>query len=257
LISDVYLLALKLQQEVKIAETKLAEAELRITDRATLICDQDKELKIAHTKLKEVKDHYEDEKVQIGGYREENKVKLANYGTKNARIRNIHGSLSMVFLYFFLTFFSTYTLILRPKDHIVFRSWRLYSRVLFGHVKLASTAIFLHAFVLISFISHGTCMHNLNLLSFLSAVRMEKVRDMTELLCNVVPRIPAAATILALNYLVLLEVTFISVSVLASIDVILYDLLEFQVVGFVLSEFREIGIGASISQNRACFDDYI
>jgi hypothetical protein len=47
--------------KVKIAETKLAEAELRITDRATLICDQDKELKIAHTKLKEVKDHYEDE----------------------------------------------------------------------------------------------------------------------------------------------------------------------------------------------------
>jgi predicted nucleic acid-binding Zn-ribbon protein len=47
--------------KVKIAETKLTEAELRITDQATLICDQDKELKIAHSKLKEVIDHYEDE----------------------------------------------------------------------------------------------------------------------------------------------------------------------------------------------------
>jgi UDP-2,3-diacylglucosamine pyrophosphatase LpxH len=46
--------------KVKIAETKLTEAELRITDQATLIYYQDKELKIAHSKSKEVTDHYED-----------------------------------------------------------------------------------------------------------------------------------------------------------------------------------------------------
>jgi hypothetical protein len=47
--------------KVKIAETKLTEAELCITDQAALICDQDKDLKIAHSKLKKVTDHYEDE----------------------------------------------------------------------------------------------------------------------------------------------------------------------------------------------------
>jgi hypothetical protein len=47
--------------KVKIAETKLTEAELRITDQATLICDQDKELKIEHSNLQEVTYHYEDE----------------------------------------------------------------------------------------------------------------------------------------------------------------------------------------------------
>jgi hypothetical protein len=47
--------------KVKIAETKLTEAELHITDQANLIYDQDKELKIAHSKLKEVTDHHEDE----------------------------------------------------------------------------------------------------------------------------------------------------------------------------------------------------
>jgi hypothetical protein len=47
--------------KVKIAETKLAEAELCIKDQATIICDQDKELKLAHSKFAKVKDHYEDE----------------------------------------------------------------------------------------------------------------------------------------------------------------------------------------------------
>jgi hypothetical protein len=47
--------------KVKIAETKLSEAELCIIDQATLICDQDKELKIEHSKLKEVTDQHEDE----------------------------------------------------------------------------------------------------------------------------------------------------------------------------------------------------
>jgi hypothetical protein len=39
----------------------LAEAQLRITDQATRICDQDKKLEIAHSKLKEAENHYEHE----------------------------------------------------------------------------------------------------------------------------------------------------------------------------------------------------
>jgi predicted nucleic acid-binding Zn-ribbon protein len=46
---------------VKNVETNLAEADLRITDQAARICDQDKELEIAHSKLKESKDRYKDE----------------------------------------------------------------------------------------------------------------------------------------------------------------------------------------------------
>jgi predicted nucleic acid-binding Zn-ribbon protein len=45
--------------KIKNAETNLAEAQLRIMDQATCICDQDKKLEIAHSKLKEAKDHYE------------------------------------------------------------------------------------------------------------------------------------------------------------------------------------------------------
>ena len=49
---------------VKNAETNLVEADLRITDQAARICDQDEELEIAHSKLKEAKERYKD-KVRI------------------------------------------------------------------------------------------------------------------------------------------------------------------------------------------------
>jgi hypothetical protein len=65
--------------KIKNAETNLAESQLRITNQAACICDQDKELEKSHSELKEAKNCYEHEARSLKNKIEAKAERVLNY----------------------------------------------------------------------------------------------------------------------------------------------------------------------------------